>query len=189
VGITRRAATSPSILQMKFHRYTAKIATKILERIAAGESLRNICKEPGMPSFRSVLSWAGENKDGFRDKYAFAMDIRAQWIHEEMLEIADNIEPGKRVKKNAKGTEVTIGDMVERSKLRVDTRKWILARMSPKRYGEKITQEISGPGGGPIQTEGDYRMTPEDEAFIKRAADSRAALERERSAQSQPTTE
>jgi hypothetical protein len=116
------------------------------------------------------------------------MDIRAQWIHEEMLEIADSIEPGKRVKKNHKGTEVTIGDMVERSKLRVDTRKWILARMAPKRYGEKITQEISGPGGGPIQTEGDYRMTPEDEVFIKRAADARAKLERERSAQSQPST-
>jgi hypothetical protein len=165
---------------MKSTRYSPAIATTILERIAAGESLRSICREPAMPSFQAVLKWAFENKGGFRDKYAFAMDIRAQWMHEEMLEIADAIEPGKRVKKTPNGTEIIIGDMVERSKLKVETRKWILARMAPRRYGDKITQEISGPEGGPIRTESEYRMTPQDEEFIRRLAASRARLAAQR---------
>ncbi len=123
-----------------------------------------------MPSFQTVLSWCAKNRDGFRDKYAMATDFRAQAIFDEIIEIADTIEPGKRVKKNDKGTEVTIGDHVERSKLRVHARMWSLARMAPQRYGEKIAQEISGPNGGPLRTEGEFRMTPDDEAALLRIA-------------------
>lgn len=157
-------------------RYSEKLACAIIERVASGESLKSVCADPRMPDKRTVLHWADKDVDGFRTRYALAMDFRAQGIFDDMLEIADSIEPGKRVKKNHKGTEVTIGDMVERSKLRIDTRKWILARMSPKRYGEKITQEISGPDGGPVKTESDFRPTPADENFLKRAAEARMRL-------------
>jgi hypothetical protein len=35
----------------------------------------------------------------------------------------------------------------------IDTRKWILAKMAPKKYGDKVIQELSGPDGGPIQSQ------------------------------------
>jgi len=49
--------------------------------------------------------------------------------------------------------EVSEGDMVDRSRLMVDTRKWLLSKMFPKKYGDKVSAELSGPDGRPIQTE------------------------------------
>ena len=40
-----------------------------------------------------------------------------------------------------------------RDRLRVDTRKWILSKLVPKKYGTKVTAEITGADGGPVQTE------------------------------------
>ena len=42
------------------------------------------------------------------------------------------------------------GASVGHAKLRVDTRKWALSKMCPKKYGDKIQQEVSGPDGGPV---------------------------------------
>ena len=44
-------------------------------------------------------------------------------------------------------------DVTERSKLKMDSRKWILARLAPRKYGDKVTQELVGPGGGAIKSE------------------------------------
>ena len=44
-------------------------------------------------------------------------------------------------------------EFVARSRLKVDTRKWLMARMAPKVYGDKVTQEVQGPDGGPIKQE------------------------------------
>jgi hypothetical protein len=145
---------------MKRTTYSPKIASRILERIAAGESLRSICKENSMPSFQSVLAWASDDKDGFRDKYTLAMDVRAQGLFDEMLEISDSALPAAT---GAPGTGEA-GARVAAIKLKVDTLKWILAKMQPKRYGDKITQEISGPDGGPVRTESDHRPSPDDVA-------------------------
>jgi hypothetical protein len=48
-------------------------------------------------------------------------------------------------------TEVTRGDMTEHRRLRVDVRKWYLSKIAPKRYGERLAHEVSGPDGGPIE--------------------------------------
>ena len=157
-------------------KFSKSLAARIAERISDGESLRQVCRDPAMPKMSTVLRWVSENRGGFRGCYELAVDLRAQGIFDEMLEIADTAEIGQRVKAGPKGTEVTTGDIVERSKLRVDARKWMLARMAPKRYGDRITQEISGPDGGPVRTESGLRLTPEDEAFIHRLASAKARL-------------
>lgn len=159
-------------------RYSPKIAAIICEEIAGGRSLRSVCREEGMPTFQTVMRWANEDRDGFRARYTLAMDMRAQMLADEMIEIADSVEIGKRTKSKSDGTvEEITGDMVERSKLRVDARKWLLARLSPKRYGDRVALEHTGEGGGPIRTEGEYRITPEDEEFLRRKA---ASMERMR---------
>jgi hypothetical protein len=107
--------------------------------MAEGESLRSICRDGVMPHRATVHRWlADENRQHFRDQYARAADDRADAMFEDMLEIADTPVTAEKVTTKPDGKrEVTTGDAVERSKLRVDARKWALARMAPKKYGDK----------------------------------------------------
>ncbi len=141
-------------------RYTAKIAGEILERIASGESLRVICREEGMPAHQSVLRWVLEDREGIREKYETAMGVRADTIFEEILEIAD----AAGSKAHGEPGTGEAGAKVQAEKLRVDSRKWYLSKLLPKRFGEKLTQEISGPDGGPIKTEARDTALEEAEA-------------------------
>ena len=87
---------------------------------------------------RSIVGWLTKNRQHFRDQYARAADDRADAMFEDMLEIADTPVTAEKVTTKPDGKrEVTTGDAVERSKLRVDARKWALARMAPKKYGDK----------------------------------------------------
>ncbi|EPT2859784.1 ubiquitin carboxyl-hydrolase [Proteus mirabilis] len=113
-------------------------AHDICSKLAEGESLRSVCRRPGMPSKATVFRWLSENAE-FRDQYAKATEQRADALFEEILEIADDVLPDSAE--------------VAKAKLRIDTRKWSLARMSPKKYGDKVTQEITGADGGAIQIE------------------------------------
>lgn len=67
---------------------------------------------------------------------------------EEMLEIADD---GRNdTYKDEDGREIANQDVIARSRLRVDARKWLMARMAPKKYGDKIEQTLQG-GDTPIK--------------------------------------
>jgi hypothetical protein len=44
-------------------------------------------------------------------------------------------------------------EWIARSRLRVDARKWVAAKLKPKKYADKITNEHTGANGGPIQTQ------------------------------------
>lgn len=61
-------------------------------------------------------------------------------------------------------------DHVSRSRLRVDTRKWMLSKMLPKIYGDKTTTELTSPNGGPIKTETTLDEAARRIAFVLRAA-------------------
>lgn len=121
--------------------YTPAIADEILRRLAAGESLRGICRTPGFPSDMTVRRWVIYDVEGFASQYAQARDLGLDVLAEEALEIADTPQTGtKRVDKPT-GSEVHEGDMIEHRRLRVDTRKWYLSKLAPKKYGDK--QEVT----------------------------------------------
>ncbi len=107
--------------------YLPEVADDVCALIADGESLRSVCKRPGMPNTTKVMRWLREYPD-FREQYAKAMESRADAVFEELFDIADGVteEPSA----------------VAKARLRIDTRKWALARMSPKKYGDKVTQDI-----------------------------------------------
>lgn len=73
------------------------------------------------------------------------MDLMA----EEIIEIADDSsEDYIKLGDDGDGPSIKFdSEHVNRARLRVDTRKWIMARLSPKKYGDKLQQEITGPGG------------------------------------------
>lgn len=107
--------------------YLPEVAADICSLLAEGESLRKVCDRPGMPSKASVFRWLAEHQE-FRDQYAKATDTRADAIFEEMFDIADTVAEEAAA--------------VGKARLRIDTRKWALARMNPKKYGDKVSQDI-----------------------------------------------
>lgn len=70
--------------------------------------------------------------------YKYAREVRSDVLFEEIVEIADHTEEGVKTKITAAGIEETHGDMTEHRKLKIDARKWVVAKMQPKKYGEKI---------------------------------------------------
>lgn len=107
--------------------YLPEVAADICSLLADGESLRKVCERQGMPNKATVFRWLAEHKE-FRDQYATATETRADAIFEEMFEIADEVAEEAAA--------------VGKARLRIDTRKWALARMNPKKYGDKVSQEI-----------------------------------------------
>lgn len=119
-------------------KYTEALATAICERIASGESLHRICAGAGMPALRTVLDWLTREKE-FPHQYARARELQAETLADQIVSIADG-ETGDGAAD------------VAAAKLRIDARKWVAAKLLPKKYGDRVTQEHTGPGGGPIQT-------------------------------------
>ena len=120
------------------------LVDEILERIMSGESVNAICSEPGMPARKSFYMWIIED-DKLRERYESALNARVHSMSEDLLDIADAAVPTTPM-----GTTDT--GAVAKQRLQVDTRKWLLSKLAPKKYGDKITQELTGANGGPILT-------------------------------------
>lgn len=110
--------------------------------------MRSICRLGEMPAESTVRAWALDDVNGFSAQYARAREIGYHGLFDEILEIADTTQEGVKTVQKLTGVETTTGDMIEHRKLRVDARKWMLARALPKLYGDKL--EHTGPGGGPL---------------------------------------
>lgn len=100
-----------------------------------------------MPGKSTVCRWLAENK-AFQDQYARAREVQADSWADDILDIADDGRNDTYT--DSEGNERTNQDVIARSRLRVDTRKWLMARMAPKKYGDRVTQEHQGADGGPL---------------------------------------
>lgn len=131
--------------------YTPELATKICLLIIDGHSLRKICERDDMPDKATVFRWlADPEKKEFCDQYARAREVWAEDQAEEIIEIADDTA-GDTIDEGD-GKTRTNHENVQRSRLRVDTRKWLMSRMFPKKYGDRSVTELQGKDGGPIET-------------------------------------
>lgn len=128
--------------------FTQEIADTICERLVEGQSLRAICLSDDMPSAATVCRWLGqEDRALFREQYARAREAQADTLTDEMLDIADDGTNDWMAKKNAEGQVTGVeynGDAVQRSRLRIDTRKWYASKLAPKKYGDKIDLNHGG---------------------------------------------
>ncbi len=156
-------------------RYTEAIAVKICRRLAEGESLRKICKNTSMPAISTVMGWLFDGKHAeFSEQYAHARDLQADKLFDEALEIADATSDDWITTEDDK--KILDHEHVQRSRLRVDTRKWAAGKLAPKRYGDKL--QHTGDGGGPIRVRPDLsKLTDEEldalERILGRATDAR----------------
>ena len=134
-----------------------ELLPEICERLAEGEPLAQICRDPHMPAARTVRGWALDDPE-LSAVIARARALGFDAIAEDCLEIADTPRIG--VKKTTKPLtmrnsggdvvatgevleEVTEGDMIEHRKLQIETRLKLLAKWDPKRYGERQAIEHS----------------------------------------------
>lgn len=160
-----------------------QLVQTICSRLAAGESLRSICRDAAMPGAATVFRWLDEPEqaDRFRERYARAREIGLELMADEILEIADDSSRDTRVDEN--GAERVDSEWVQRAKLRVDSRKWILSKQLPRKYGDASRLALGGdPDGSPVQLRG-IELTDEERAArihaILAMADARRQREQE----------
>lgn len=126
--------------------YSPEIAAQICRRIADGQSLRQIDADEAMPGKTTIMRWLGErDKSEFRDQYAQAREAQADKLVDEILEIADDSSLDKKTVETDHGeVEVVDHENIQRSRLRVDARKWAASKLAPKKYGDRVVTEHQG---------------------------------------------
>lgn len=95
-----------------------------------------------MPSKWTVLEWLAKDEE-FAAQYTRARELQAELYLDEIIAISDYSALDTEIDPET-GSERTNHEVVARAKLRVDTRKWAMSKMAPKKYGDRITH-----GGDP----------------------------------------
>ena len=113
------------------------IATTICDRLATGESLRSICRDEKMPSRQTIVAWLSRDPSFF-ERYSRARLTGIDEIADQLIEIADAADGGD------KGSAARASAQVQHAKLRIDTRKWLLSKLAPQRYGDRMQHEHTG---------------------------------------------
>lgn len=152
-----KAIPKPNAKRGRPTKYTKAIASRILLRLSMGESLRSVCRDKDMPDESTVRDWAICDRDGFSPQYAKARDCGLDAMADELLEIADDASNDWMENHNPDNPGwVANQEHIARSRLRLDTRKWLMSKMAPKRYGDRIEQHLTG----------DFNVTQITETFI-----------------------
>jgi hypothetical protein len=116
---------------------------KVLSLVAQGYSVAKATKEDGTCSEATFYNWLNDDEDGKKlERYTRAREDRAEHHFEEMLEIADDGSNDFMTRED--GREVVDQEHIQRSRLRIETRKWMLGKMSPSKYGDKLDVQHGG---------------------------------------------
>jgi len=142
-------------------RYTKNLGIRICKRLADGESLNSIGRDVKMPHKSTIIRWLlatklgkDENKEEiyvpsypeFRDLYRISREIQYTGYGDEIIDIADHSVNDYMERENKDGStdEVLNQEAIQRSKLRVETRLKVLAKVNPARWGDKVVHENQG---------------------------------------------
>jgi hypothetical protein len=117
--------------------YSQEIVDEICARLSDGQSLRSICKSENLPSTTTVCKWLAKYPE-FADQYARAREAQADYIADEILDIADDSSNDWMERD---GLTVENGESIRRSQLRIDARKWLAGKLRPKKYSDKLMVE------------------------------------------------
>lgn len=130
-------------------KYAADIADAIIERMSDGEMLTAICGDVDMPSRTTAYRWLSENPS-FQAAYTRAREEQAHLIVDEMIQIADDISEDMVSVPDGKGgtKDIVNAEHIQRSRVRIETRKWIASRLLARVYGDKL--EVSGDPTKPV---------------------------------------
>ncbi len=122
--------------------YTNVLADKIIAGLSAGKSLVTVCKELDI-KHSTVINWATNDLYGFAERYARARREGLDVLADDLIGLSDSeMErlPDGKIDPSA----------VNHRRLQIDTRKWVLSKMAPNKYGDKAALELTGKEGGPV---------------------------------------
>jgi hypothetical protein len=126
--------------------FNQAIADAVCDMLEDGASLRKACESVGT-THSTIIHWTKEN-EAFLNQYTRAREVGYKLLADEIIDIADE----KEVQVRYDGEDTTLDlspTAIARNRLRVDTRKWMLSKMLPKIYGDKL--ELSGDKENPLQ--------------------------------------
>lgn len=127
--------------------YTQEKGELFCELISMGLNVKQALRHPELPSTKTTIYlWLHENPE-FAELYRIAQRGRAEAMVEEMVEIADDASDDVKMGPNG---PVLNSSSVNRSRLRIDTRKWIASKWHSERFGDKVTNEHTGAGGSSL---------------------------------------
>lgn len=119
-------------------KYTQNLADRICEQLAQGISLRTVCLADDVPSAQTIFTWMRTYPD-FLEQYTRAKQESADAMAEDILDIADDGTNDWMDKRFGNRTKrVTDKEAIQRSHIRIETRKWLMAKTRPKKYSEKF---------------------------------------------------
>ncbi len=131
--------------------FTEEMGDVICSEIADGKSLRTICAPEDRPSIQTIFNWL-RTQPLFFEQYARACEERSEALVEDMLEIADDSSDDfMERQENGKASILADHDHINRSRLRVDTRKWIASKLKPKKYGDAVLNKFADPDGNALK--------------------------------------
>jgi len=112
-------------------RYTSEYAEEVCRRMAEGASLREVCRDNGMPE-SSVRQWIRDDRDGFAARYQTARALQVESWSDQIIEIAnrEDLDPQDK-------------------RLRCDNLRWLMSKLLPKRYGDRLL--VAGDAENPLQ--------------------------------------
>ena len=125
-------------------KHTKALVDEICERLSKGEPLAQICRDDHMPVRGTVRNWRNENAE-VNDRIARAREDGEHAIAADCLNIAD--DNGSDMRIIADGVQVVDHDVIQRAKLRIETRLKLLAKWNPKKWGDKV--DLTS-GGAPL---------------------------------------
>lgn len=125
-------------------KYSPELAATICELLSRGASVREIGRMEEMPDAATIFRWAA-TIPSFYEQYAPARELCLEHWAEQCVEISNDETRDYYIDQD--GERRSDNTAVQRDRLRVDTKKWILSKLLPKKYGDKFQQEISGKDG------------------------------------------
>jgi transcriptional regulator with XRE-family HTH domain len=128
---------------------TPEHADYICEQLELGRTLRQIAQDLGFTQSQ-ISQWGcgiGDQPrdDSFINRYARSLSARWEAMAEQVIEIAEEIPPVDAI------GHVDTG-WVQNQRLRIDTKKWLLSKALPKKYGERVEAMVTGDPNAPLLT-------------------------------------
>lgn len=120
--------------------YTLELSDEICAKVSNGQSMRKIAQDEAMPCSTTMFRWLREKKE-FKQQYDIAKAECADMYAEEIIEIADDKADDYieiRDENGLTGDTKLNPEHVQRSRLKVDARKWVASKLKPKKYGDKV---------------------------------------------------
>ncbi len=145
--------TTPHKSRHNKHQVSLAAVNAIIQRVANGETLTSICAADGMPGYQKVMERINLSSS-LVAAFARARERAAERMLDELRDITDNTRIGEIKTTGPKGVEIKEADMLGHRTLQVDTRKWLLSKLMPHRFGDRVEHS------GSMKVEHEHSLSP-----------------------------